>query len=145
MAPENRSPAICKGRPALRWRAQRIVEREFSELVGSSLADVEVEYGADLHSPRYGSGFATTQRESDNPYASHPWNLNVLPKTSLLSYIDKDISGMTIPWLYVGMLFSAFCWHNEDHYTYSINYMHWGETKRGTACRHQAQRNLKRQ
>lgn len=45
----------------------------------------------------------------------------ILPE-SLLRYIKSDISGMTVPWIYLGMLFSAFCWHNEDHYTYSINY-----------------------
>lgn len=59
------------------------------------------------------------------------WNLNVLPvlPDSLFTHIKTDISGMMVPWLYVGMCFSAFCWHNEDHYTYSINYMHFGETK----------------
>jgi len=27
------------------------------------------------------------------------------------------------------MLFSSFCWHNEDNYLYSINYMHHGAGK----------------
>ncbi|VDK56058.1 unnamed protein product [Anisakis simplex] len=64
-------------------------------------------------------------------YSNHPWNLNVMPvlRESVLSHIDTGISGMMVPWVYVGMCFSAFCWHTEDHWTYSVNYMHRGERK----------------
>lgn len=60
-------------------------------------------------------------------YARSGWNLNVMPvlEQSLLCHINGDISGMKVPWLYVGMVFSAFCWHIEDHWSYSINYLHW--------------------
>jgi len=37
----------------------------------------------------------------------------------------ERLSGIVAPWLYFGMLYSSFCWHNEDNYLYSINYMHW--------------------
>jgi histone demethylase JARID1 len=50
-----------------------------------------------------------------NLYSRDPWNLNNIPilPNSLLRYIKSDISGMTVPWTYVGMVFSTFCWHNE--------------------------------
>ena len=47
----------------------------------------------------------------------------------MLAHAGDDISGMVVPWLYVGMLFSSFCWHVEDHFAHSINYMHWGAPK----------------
>jgi histone demethylase JARID1 len=107
------------------------VEREFWRLTESLTETVEVEYGADIHSTTHGSGFPTIERNPFDSYSTDPWNINVLPldKESLFRNIKTDISGMTVPWLYVGMCFSTFCWHSEDHYTYSANYQHFGETK----------------
>ncbi|KAF2403083.1 PLU-1-domain-containing protein [Trichodelitschia bisporula] len=107
------------------------VEKEFWRLTESLVETVEVEYGADIHSTTHGSGFPTINQKPDSPYCMDPWNLNVLPmdKNSLFRHINTDISGMTVPWLYVGMCFSTFCWHSEDHYTYSANYQHFGATK----------------
>ena len=34
-----------------------------------------------------------------------------------------------VPWLYVGSVLSAFCWHVEDHALYSVNYHHLGAPK----------------
>ncbi|KAL1129625.1 hypothetical protein AAG570_012570 [Ranatra chinensis] len=114
-----------------------LVEKEFWRIVSSLDEDVTVEYGADLHTIDHGSGFPTsaTSNINDNPvliqYAESSWNLNNLPilDGSVLAYINADISGMKVPWMYVGMCFATFCWHNEDHWSYSINYLHWGEPK----------------
>ena len=69
-----------------------------------------------------------------DPYSKDPWNLNNIPilPESLLRFIKSDISGMTVPWTYVGMVFSTFCWHNEVRgppvaapiNQYSIAYIH---------------------
>ena len=40
-----------------------------------------------------------------------------------------SIDGINRPWLYLGMLFSSFCWHREDIYLASINYLHLGYSK----------------
>ncbi|XP_066566262.1 lysine-specific demethylase 5C isoform X2 [Amia ocellicauda] len=113
-----------------------LVEREFWRLVSSIEEDVTVEYGADIHSKEFGSGFPVNNGKrqltpEEEEYARSGWNLNVMPvlEQSVLCHINADISGMKVPWLYVGMVFSAFCWHIEDHWSYSINYLHWGEPK----------------
>jgi histone demethylase JARID1 len=92
-----------------------------------------VEYAADMRVDKYGSGFSrpgqpiTDQRQSD--YVDHPWNLNnlLVAKNSLMQFPrSRDLSGINIPWLYVGMRYSTFCWHYEDLMLSSINYAHHG-------------------
>ena len=98
-------------------------------------------YGADLDTSRLGSGFPTGSADSSLPdgqqtadgeqlaedgqpqaqYADSPWNLNNLPRLegSLLRHLEDNIAGVTLPWMYMGMMFSSFCWHIEDHMFYS--------------------------
>lgn len=61
------------------------------------------------------SGMPSIELHPLDPYSKDPWNLNNIPivSDSLLRFIKSDISGMTVPWTYVGMTFSTFCWHNE--------------------------------
>uniref|UniRef100_M4DLA0 JmjC domain-containing protein n=1 Tax=Brassica campestris TaxID=3711 RepID=M4DLA0_BRACM len=98
-------------------------EGEYWRIVEQATDDVEVYYGADLESKVLGSGFERGETSG--------WNLNNLPRLSgsLLSFERGDISGVLVPWVYVGMCFSTFCWHVEDHHLYSINYNHFGEPK----------------
>lgn len=117
------------------------IERKFWSFVDAEKSDLEVKYGADIHNLRPGevSGFPmadTPSLDTTDPaiqyYINHPWNLNKLPFSngSLLNFINTSISGMTIPWIYIGSLLSTFCWHVEDHYTLSANYCHFGATKK---------------
>lgn len=64
-------------------------------------------------------------------YAEDGWNLNNLPKLSgsVLQYLGEDITGVMVPWIYIGMCYSTFCWHAEDHNFYSISYLHCGAPK----------------
>ena len=64
----------------------------------------------------FGSGFPkassmSTGNDADK-YVMSGWNLNNFPRLqgSVLSFEGCDISGVLLPWLYVGMYFSSFCW-----------------------------------
>ncbi|KAL8141640.1 hypothetical protein V2J09_014672 [Rumex salicifolius] len=115
------------------------LEKKFWEIVAGALGVVEVMYGSDLDTSVVGSGFPrgndqrpdSVDSEVWNKYCDSPWNLNNLPKLrgSMLQAVHHNIAGVMVPWLYIGMLFSAFCWHFEDHCFYSMNYHHWGDPK----------------
>ncbi|KAL5232150.1 hypothetical protein ABZP36_030926 [Zizania latifolia] len=111
------------------------IEGEYWRIVEKPTEEIEVIYGADLETGTFGSGFPKLSLEIksdvEDKYAQSGWNLNNLPRLqgSVLSFEGGDISGVLVPWVYVGMCFSSFCWHVEDHHLYSLNYMHWGAPK----------------
>lgn len=83
-----------------------------------------VEYACDVD----GSAFSSSPSDQ---LANSKWNLKKLSRLpkSVLRLLDRGIPGVTDPMLYIGMLFSMFAWHVEDHYLYSINYHHCGAAK----------------
>ncbi|XP_071734573.1 lysine-specific demethylase ELF6-like [Rutidosis leptorrhynchoides] len=60
-----------------------------------------------------------------------PWNLQVVARSpgSITRFMPDDIPGVTSPMVYIGMLFSWFAWHVEDHELHSLNYLHFGSPK----------------
>ncbi|KAL8533355.1 hypothetical protein ACS0TY_009660 [Phlomoides rotata] len=111
------------------------IEGEYWRIVEKPTDEIEVLYGADLNTGTFGSGFPKNSQQvasaSDINYINSGWNLNNFARLpgSVLSFESSDISGVVVPWLYIGMCFSSFCWHVEDHHMYSLNYMHWGYPK----------------
>ena len=129
------------------------IARDYWAIVETSIAEVEVEYANDIELMKYRSGFVPPLnhtdgveiKEFDNTdncmfsqsyYARSGWNLINLPssKGSLLNCLQTPVNGVNVPWLYIGCLFTTFCWHNEDNYLYSINYSHCGEVKQWYSC-----------
>lgn len=111
------------------------IEGEYWRIIEKPEDEVEVYYGADLETGMLGSGFpkeSSLSMETEiDQYVTSGWNLNNLPRLpdSILRFEECDISGVVVPWLYIGMCFSSFCWHVEDHHLYSLNYLHWGDPK----------------
>ena len=130
------------GTSDMKLSAEMIV-KEYWDMVETGTKRAVVEYGNDIDTLKYTSGFdyrpsGASGVEADvstmftkDYYVRTGWNLNNLPfcDKSVLKYLDTPINGVNVPWLYIGMLFTSFCWHNEDNYLYSINYCHFGETK----------------
>jgi hypothetical protein len=95
---------------------------------------VETKYAAD-HSYSYFLKKEDFSEISDFLEKANTWNLSSIYKepNSMFQFLKTQtshhISGLTQPWVYFGMLFSTFCWHVEDLYMYSLNYMYYGKPK----------------
>lgn len=120
----------------------RALEEEFWRVVETNVEEVKVEYGSDLDADVYGSGFARAfdpraaadehaAEDADEEGTPHAWDFGemITHPSNLLRTVGAKIPGLTRPWLYFGMMFSAFCWHVEDHYLGSVNYLHAGAPK----------------
>eukprot|EP00803_Ostreobium_quekettii_P004564 evm.model.scf_1977.1 EVM.evm.TU.scf_1977.1 scf_1977:530-6614(-) len=95
----------------------RIVER-------ASVEEVAVDYACNLDTKKFGTPFKG--RDADRPWdlsslGHHPLNIQ--------KRLGTHIAGVNSPWLYFGALFTTFCWHVEDHFLYSANYLHKGASK----------------
>ncbi|KAG2373043.1 hypothetical protein C9374_012889 [Naegleria lovaniensis] len=99
------------------------IEREYWRIVHHPEEQVQVQYGNDLPVSEHKSFFPSSWKCG--------WDANLLPKLpdSLLSFLNIDIPGVNIPMLYIGMLFSSFCWHVEDHFMFALNFIHHGAGK----------------
>mmetsp|Transcript_74336 Transcript_74336/g.111981 ORF Transcript_74336/g.111981 Transcript_74336/m.111981 type:complete len:648 (-) Transcript_74336:51-1994(-) len=127
------------------------LERDYWDIVETRSREIAVEYGNDVDTNEFGSGFPLSERGrcvygtsdpekeglpepefgTQDYYRETYWNTNNIPwaPESVLRHVKVGINGINVPWMYYGTLFSTFCWHNEDNYLYSINYHHKGAPK----------------
>ncbi|KAJ4777633.1 Lysine-specific demethylase SE14 [Rhynchospora pubera] len=93
---------------------------------------IYIEYANDVP----GSGFPSRKgemksREPGWRLSESPWNLQVIARAhgSLTKFMPDDVPGVTSPMVYIGMLYSWFAWHIEDHELHSLNFLHTGASK----------------
>lgn len=85
------------------------------------------------HCSRRKSSNASNEMEGTAGWklSNSPWNLQAIARSpgSLTRFMPDDIPGVTSPMIYIGMLFSWFAWHVEDHELHSMNFLHTGSPK----------------
>ncbi|KAG0484358.1 hypothetical protein HPP92_008437 [Vanilla planifolia] len=87
-----------------------------------------------MGSPRRIWSRAAVEREGGSSgwkLSNSRWNLQVVARSpgSLTRFMPDDVPGVTSPMVYIGMLFSWFAWHVEDHELHSMNFLHMGSSK----------------
>lgn len=132
-------PRSVQRKLARRGGFQRVRDVKYhSTRTGMNNHDIEAEYwtiveGANKPvSVLYGSDVDVTEVGGSSLRVDHSnWTASALPllPDSMLSHINQTIPGVNSPMLYVGMMFSSFCWHTEDNHLFAINYIHAGEDK----------------
>jgi hypothetical protein len=120
-----------------KWKAEKResvldIEKNFWTLTKSGDCETTVLYASDLDSGLYAGGEFPSEY-GQFPTGSNQWDLRnlALNEDSILQYLpdSSSIGGVSRPWLYLGSLYSSFCWHSEDQFLCSISYHHQGATK----------------
>lgn len=99
----------------------------------SSMTSSTIPFDENLRSSRRKSVTGSNDVEGTAGWklSNSPWNLQVIARSpgSLTRFMPDDIPGVTSPMVYIGMLFSWFAWHVEDHELHSMNFLHTGAPK----------------
>lgn len=106
------------------------IEAEFWRHVAVRDSHVCVHSGS-IDSSGWGYGFPTPgPKAKGSTCGKNPWNLKVLTNNhgSILRSIGP-VTGVTVPTLHVGMLFTACCWYRDPHGLPWIEYLHTGGSK----------------
>ena len=146
----NSSEEVSKDDARKTFTAENL-EKDYWTIVETRNREIAVEYGNDINTDEFGSGFPLSERGrcvfgkadpnkvklpepkfgTEDYYKETWWNTNNIPwaPDSVLRHVKVAINGINVPWMYYGSLFTTFCWHNEDNYLYSVNYHHKGAPK----------------
>lgn len=77
-----------------------------------------------LNAPLYGADIEGSLMDKGTP-----WNLAELDTLLSQGLDDVKLSGVNLPYIYIGEWKTMFGWHKEDLDLYSINYLHHGSPK----------------
>ncbi len=106
----------------------KIVTPSESQIKNKSPLAVEKHFWNTVNgnSPLYGSDVKGSLFKPDSEYS---WDLNKIQSILKEGLGQKNLSGITDPYLYIGGYGTIFGWHVEDYNMPSINYNHHGAPK----------------